>query len=256
MNESVTLPKLLNRQAAKAHLTALALTEREKSGERHGFRYPSERGRIQELLDLVNDNGSDASPERKDALRALLEERVAVRERATLLSPRLEAEAAKHGVLQKKIPHRTIALSMAASMLPDLLNGHVQKSLHFLNAGSGKSETKRLRTGEILSQVQEGPGGDLAVIEYVDCDSRETALNYALALVLAKNYSYGLKLCRCHAFGCGRFWLLPDKLTGKPSRNFCSEHVADKKRLSDAERKRRQRARPIIKQRKSVVSQR
>jgi hypothetical protein len=252
MNESVTLPKLLlDQRTIEAHLAVLASNEGQRSAARHGFRYPSERERIQELLDLVNSESADVSPERRSALRAFLGERVAVRERATLLSPRLEADNAKHGVRRaNSVPHRTLALSLAAKALPNLLNGHVQKSMYFLNAGSGKAVTKRSRTGEIVSQVHEGPGGELAVIEYVDCDRLETVLNYALALVLAKNYSYGLNLCRCHADGCGRFWLLPDKLTGKPSRNFCSRHEADKKRLSDAERKRRQRAQPTIKRRK------
>jgi hypothetical protein len=252
MNESVTLPKrLLDQRTAKAHLAVLASNEGKGSAERHGFRYPSERARIQELLDLVNGDSADVSPERRSALRAFLEERVAVRETATVLGPRLEADNAKHGVRRTNpIPQRTLALSMAAEMLPALLNGHVQKSMYFLNAGSGKSETKRLPNGQIVSQVHEGRGGDLALIEYVDCDNQETVLNYALALVLAKNHSYGLNLCRCHADGCGRFWLLPDKLAGKPSRNFCSRHEADKKRLSDAERKRRQRARPILKKRR------
>src|SRR5271166_764455 len=169
MKESVTLPNLLDRRAAKAHLAVLASNEGKGSAERHGFRYPSERERIDELLDLVSSDSSDVSPERRNALRAFLEERVAVRERSNMLGPRLEADNAKHGVRRTNpIPQRSLALSMAAETLPALLNGHVQKSMHFLNAGSGNSVTKRLPTGEIVSQVHEGPGGDLAVIEYVD----------------------------------------------------------------------------------------
>jgi hypothetical protein len=240
MEESVTLPRLLDRQAAKAHLAVLASRESSNSTLWGDLRNSTERERIQALLDLVNGESSEISVGRLNALRAFLEERVAVRERATLMFPPW-----------KKVPHRTVALSMAAEILPSLLNGHVHKVMHFLNAGAGRTIKGRLqKTGQSVDVVLEGPGGELAVTEYVNCDTQESALNYALALVLAKNHGYGVNVCRCHADGCGRFWLLPDKLTGKPSRNFCSLHEADKKRLSDAERKRRQRAQPGLKKRR------
>jgi len=250
MEESVTYPKLLDRPTAKAHLAALASSESNGSPSWHDA-HGTERERIQALLDLVNSDSSEISSQRLAALRAFLEERVAVRERATLMSPRLEKEGAKYGVEGKQVPHRTVALSMAAETLPPLLNDHVHKVMHFSNAGVARTRKGRIpKTGELVSVVLEGAGGELAVSEYVSCDSHEAALNYALALVLAKNHGYGMNLCRCHAEGCGQFWLLPEKLTGKPSRNFCSRHEADKKRLSDAERKRRQRAQPITKRRR------
>jgi hypothetical protein len=236
VNESVTLPKLLDRATAKAYLALLAARESGDLAAWQDDRYSNERDRVQALLDLANEGSSEIAKARLNALRAFLEERVAVRERAALMFP-----------AWKKVPHRTVALSLAAEILPTLLNGSVHKSLQFSNAGAGKTQRGRLKTGEPVNVVLEGPGGDLAVSESVRCDSPEAALNYALALVLAKNFGYGLRLCRCHADSCGRFWLLPDKLTGKPSRNFCSRHEADKKRLSDAERKRRQRAKPVKK---------
>jgi hypothetical protein len=154
-------------------------------------------------------------------------------------------DAAAAGVDPRKrpVPHRTIALSLAAEVLPALLNGRVQKTMYFSNAGVGKSAQGRWeKTGEPVNVVIEGRGGELAVTERIQYDSAETALNYALALLLAKNHEFGIQLCRCHADDCGRFWLVPEQLESKPSRNFCSLHETDKKKLSDRERQQRRRA--------------
>src|SRR5208282_3638090 len=116
MDESVTLPKLLDRKAAKVLLAVLGSRESSASTLWADLRNSTERQRILALLDLVNGESSEISAERLNALRAFLEERVAVRERATLMFPPW-----------KKVPHRTVALSMAAEVLPALLNGHVDK---------------------------------------------------------------------------------------------------------------------------------
>ncbi len=210
----------------------------------------SERERVEALLGLLNDGAERVSTYRLAALRAFVEERVAVRERASILFPpkELEREAARFNRPAEPVPHRTVALTIAAEQLPALLTGHVHKALSFRNAGEprttkGKPTTGPLK-GETIDVTLEGPGGELAITERIHCDSISDALNFALALALAKNRPYGEALCRCHAEGCGRFWLVPERLSSKPTRNFCQIHEAEKKRLGSVERKRRQRSKP------------
>ena len=233
----MTLPRLLEPKTAKAHLAALdpCATMVAESWVYIPFR--SERDPIHALLDAVNEpDSAQLSEPRLAALRAFLEERVAIRERAAFMGKKFVGGMP---------PHRTPALSLAAERLPLFLTERVQVDLRFANAGAAKTVKARWPThdkkGVSVAVTIEGPGGELEITERVRCDSHETAFNFGLALLLDRKKDLGSALCRCHAEGCGRFWLLPEKLPGKPTRNFCSEHEAEKKRLSDAERKRRQR---------------
>lgn len=227
----------------------------------------TERQRVDALLDLVNDSElthdrwkeieigvrikwaaaptRSISPERREALRAFLNERVTIRERAAVMNRERARKAELRGERANRLPERTTSLSIASANLPKLLNGRVHKSLWFTNAGAAKTVPRIVRRGsaKVLANVTlQGAGGELAVLERVRCDSPETALNYALALVLDNKREFGSLLCRCSADGCGRFWLLPEgKAAGKPARNFCPLHAAESARLSAVQRKRRQR---------------
>jgi hypothetical protein len=246
MLESVTLPALLDRKQAKAYLRVLESPEA-AAAEWRDAAHPTERSRIEDMLALVNDGAlvsteARVSPERREALRAFLEERVAIRERASLMFPEFAKEAAAVGALARMPPQRTVALVLAWEALPPLLNNHVSKRLFFSNQGAAQWAKGRLKsTGKAVSVLLAGPGGELGITEFVECDSLGATLNYALALLLDKKNDIGAALCRCHAPGCGRFWLLPERLASKPTRNFCANHEAAKKKLSDAERKRRER---------------
>ena len=195
------------------------------------------------LLALANghDVAGQVRPDRLGALRAFLEERVAIRERAALMS-----RARPKRTESLRIPHRSVALSLAAEVLPALLNDRVRKAMHFTNAGAARTVTRWWPThdgkGERVAVIVDGAGGVLDVSERVQCDSLETSLNYALAVLLDKRRNLGNKLCRCHADGCGHFWLLSDELKVKPSRNYCPTHIGERERLGSMERKRRQRA--------------
>jgi hypothetical protein len=241
MKESVTMPRLLDSKAAKAHLTALDPRSAMPEDSWLNIVFESERDPIQALIHSVNDDGQapdgeQISEERCAALRAFLEERVSVRERVALMK-----------FVDGVPPHRTPALSLAAEKLPLFLKDRVRIDLAFANVGAAKTKKARWpthdRRGVLVDVTIEGAGGELEITERWQCDSYETALNFGLALLLDRKKDLGSALCRCHAEGCGRFWLLPHRLTGKPTRNFCSEHEAEKKRLSDAERKRRERDR-------------
>jgi hypothetical protein len=247
MSESVTLPALLNRKDAKAYISALTASDNGSIQPWLRVVYSTDRARIEDMLALVNDGalsttGERVSPTRREALSAFLAERVAIRERASFLYPQFTKEAALAGAVARMPPQRTVALSLAWESLPVLLNGRVRKQLFFSNQGAARWIQGRVKeTGEQVRVLLSGSGGELEITEIVECDSLATALNYALALLLDKKRDIGASLCRCHAPECARFWLLPEKLTGKPTRNFCTDHEGDKKRLSDAERKRRQR---------------
>jgi hypothetical protein len=244
-NKRDALPKLLEKASASRFLEFLAEKDT-GAGNSSPVHNPDlgERERIEELLALVNGGGPALTPERREALRAFLGERVAIREREELTRSDRVRHAARYGPMEPgSVPHRTLALSMAAQRLPELLNKRVRKEMEFTNEGSAKTVTGRLaKTGQAVSVIKHGPGGGLGVREEVHFDAFSTALNYTLALVLDTNRPFGLALCRCHAPDCGRFWLLPlKKSVGKPSRQYCDEHKHERKRLGDNERKQRER---------------
>jgi hypothetical protein len=253
MKESVTsqagAPALLERKEARRLLEVLAgprdITHPRKLDMAYWSdppAYRTDRDRIEIMLELVNDSflldaygsGLIVPRERVDALRAFLQERVAIREREALIYQVSETKGEEH------TPQRTVALNEAAVALPGLLNGRVTKTIVFSNRGEGRRAHGYVNNKPADITI-EGVGGELGITERLKCDCPETALNYALAQCLNKAREFGRNLCRCHADGCGRFWLVPESLPGKPSRNYCERHVDDRIRLGNAERKRRQR---------------
>lgn len=241
------LPALLEWKKAKALLRVLGTTEPSATSltdaDLDGPNY-TERDRVQALLAILNEGKQQMSGERHEALSAFLAERVAIREREAAAWQTREQQAELGGYKARRLPHRTAALSIAAEGLPPLLNGRVHKSMHFENAGAAKTVKGRLKDGTAVNVTLQGSGGELTVTERVRCDSPETELNYALALVLDSKRKFGVALCRCHKPGCGRFWLLPDSRgAGKPGRVYCPIHAKERIKLSQTERKRRERSR-------------
>ena len=241
-----------------------------RSGDDQDDQPLTERELVELLLDLVNEGslsigqwselvegarfGAYRAPpgepslgiseSRLAALRGFLEERVLIREfeAAAFVRRRKQKE------LASRLPQRTPALSMMEEHLPRLLNPHrVRKELYFQRRrdeqsvlGKAKPEPRR---GRQVS-VRAGAGGTLIPERYVS-DCRETALNFALLLVIDPSKAFGADLCRCHLPTCRRFWLLNrSSEAGKPVRNYHSPKCArEAKTVAAARRKANQRKR-------------
>jgi hypothetical protein len=148
------------------------------------------------MLALVNDGflldayGTEliVPHERVDALRAFLEERVAIREREALMYQVPGTTGEEH------TSQRTVALNEAAIGLPGLLNDRVTKTIVFSNRGEGR-RSHGFVSNKPADMTIEGDSGELGITERLKCDSPETALNYALAQCLNKARASSEGIC-------------------------------------------------------------
>ncbi len=272
---SVTHQKLLDPKDAKQLLTALRASE---LGERPRLRRPgddqddqplTELELVELLLDFVNDGALSVgqwselvegsrvgairappgesslgvSESRLAALRAFLEERVRIRERT---ASALVGARRKRPAEGSYLPQHTVALAMAAEQLPLALKDRVSKKLAFRYSGGSIVLIGKARTGPRRGRnVHARAAGSHTMPERWVSDSRETALNLALLLVLDPKRPFGADLCRCHLTTCGRFWLLDrSSKAGKPVRNYHDRKCAAlAKRAAAKQRKANQRKR-------------